>query len=108
MRNHCYGMVGFIKQLTDEQAALRVTQVQCLIYFSVEGDLYDKKVVSDHRAGDGCLVKDGALFTCYLNFNARDSIKNHDTTAAGNVAIIDSPKSLAGVNVSTRKYTINC
>lgn len=25
MRSHCYGMVGFIKQLVDEQAALRVT-----------------------------------------------------------------------------------
>jgi hypothetical protein len=25
MRSHCYGMVGFIKQLIDEQAALRIT-----------------------------------------------------------------------------------
>ena len=25
MRNHCYGMVGFVKQLVDEQAALRIT-----------------------------------------------------------------------------------
>jgi hypothetical protein len=32
-----------------------------LIYFFVKGEVYDKKVVSHYRAGDGCLVINSGL-----------------------------------------------